>query len=225
MCEIQGICKPGTKTHYVPLDRSFFPGSQDSYNPSALLLHNHASFLEQAEIVQSASTSKDFNTFSTKFGIKGVPLLSALSSLSFPTSFPYDFMHLIWVNLIPNLVLLWTGKFKDLDHDGQDYVIMKTVWEAIREATFQAGEMIPAAFRSHIPNIVSEKVNMIAETYSIWTLYLAPMLLKGRFLHECYYNYFMKLVQLLTCCIDLEITHEEIDDLDQDFQKWVQDYE
>ena len=144
----------------MPLDCSFFPGSQDSYNPSALPLRNHALFLEQAEIVQSTSTNKDFNTFSTKFSIKGVPLLSALSSLSFPTSFPYNFMHLIWANLIPNLVLLWTGKFKDLDHDGQDYVITKTVWEAIGEVTFQAGETIPAAFRSHVPNIVSEKVNV-----------------------------------------------------------------
>ncbi|KAF8239424.1 hypothetical protein L208DRAFT_1237679 [Tricholoma matsutake] len=134
-------------------------------------------------------------------------------------------MHLIWVNLIPNLVLFWTGKFKDLDHDGQDYVIMKTVWEVIGEATFWAGETIPAAFGSRIPNVVLEKAHMIAETYSIWTLYLAPVLLKGRFLDECYYNHFVKLVQLLTCCIDLEITHEEIDDLDQNFQKWVQDYE
>ena len=225
MCEIRGIRKPGTKTYYVPLDRSFFPGSPDSYNPSALPLRNHASFLKQAEIVQSASTSKDFDKFSTTFGIKGLPLLSALSSLLFPTSFPYDFMHLIWANLIPNLVLFWTGKFKDLDHDGQDYVIMKTVWEAIGEATFRAGETIPAAFGSRVPNVALEKAHMIAETYSIWTLYLAPVLLKGRFLNERYYKHFVKLVQLLTCCIDLEITHEEIDDLDQNFQKWVQDYE
>lgn len=134
-------------------------------------------------------------------------------------------MHLIWANLISNLVLLWTEKFKDLDHNGQGYVITKTVWEAIGEATFRAGETIPATFRSRIPNIASEKVNMIAETYSIWTLYLAPVLLKGCFLNERYYNHFVKLVQLLACCIDLEITHEEIDDLNQNFQKWVQDYE
>jgi hypothetical protein len=166
-CEIRGICKPGAKTHYVPLNLSFFPGSQDSYNPSALLLHNHVSFLKQAEIVQSASTSKDFNRFSTKFGIKDVPFLSALSSLSFPTSFPYNFMYLIWANLIPNLILFWTGKFKDLDHNGQDYVIMKTVWEVIREATFRAGEMIPAVFGSHVPNVALEKGHMVCETYSI----------------------------------------------------------
>jgi hypothetical protein len=113
----------------------------------------------------------------------------------------------------------------DLDHNGQDYVIMKTVWEAIREATVWAGEMIPATFGSCVPNIALEKVQMIAETYSIWTLYLAPVLLKGRFLNEGYYNHFMKLVQLLTRCIDLEIMHEEIDDLDHNFQNWVQDYE
>ena len=46
MCEIRGIRKPGTNTHYVPLDRSSFPGSQDSYDPSALPLRDHVSFLE-----------------------------------------------------------------------------------------------------------------------------------------------------------------------------------
>jgi hypothetical protein len=225
MCEIKGIRKPGANTHYVPLDRSSFPGSQDSYDPSALPLRDHVSFLEQAEMVQSTSTTRDFDILSTKFGIKGLPLLSALSSLSFPTSFPYDFMHLIWANLIPNLILLWTGKFKDLDHDGQDYVIRQTVWNAIGDSTFQAGETIPAAFGSRVPNIASEKAHMICETYSIWTLYLAPVLLKGRFLNERYYNHFMELVRLLTRCIDLEITQEEIDDLDRNFQKWVRDYE
>src|SRR5271155_5702649 len=144
MCEIRGIRKPGTKTHYVPLDRSFFPGSQDSYNPSALPLRHRASFLEQAEIVQSASTSKDFDKSSTMFGIKGVPLLSALSFLSFPISFPYDFMHLIWANLIPNLILLWTGNFKDLDHDDEGYVLAPKVWQAIGTATLDAGKTIPA---------------------------------------------------------------------------------
>ena len=71
---------------------------------------------------------------------------------------------------------------------------MQTVWNAIGEATFQAGETIPAAFWSHVPNIALEKAHMTAETYSIWTLYLTPILLKGRFLDERYYNHFMELV-------------------------------
>ena len=107
-----------------------------------------------------------------------------LSSLSFPLSFPYDFMHLIWSNLIVNLIHLWTAKFKDLDHDDQDYVLMPTVWQAIGEATFNSGKTIPAAFSSRVPNIASEKAHMIAETYSIWTLHIAPILLKSRFQHQ-----------------------------------------
>jgi len=45
----------------------------------------------------------------------------ALSSLSFPVSFPYNFMHLIWTNLIPNLICFWTGKFKDISHHNEGY--------------------------------------------------------------------------------------------------------
>ena len=72
--------------------------------------------------------------------------------------------------------------------------IMKTVWEEIGDATFCAGEMIPATFGSHVLNVVLEKAHMITETYSIWTLYLAPVLLKGHFLNKCYYNHFVKLI-------------------------------
>ena len=56
---------------------------------------------------------------------------------------------------------------------------MPTVWQAIGEATYNAGKIIPAAFGSRVPNIASKKAHMIAETYSIWTLYIVPTLLKG----------------------------------------------
>ena len=118
--------------------------------------------------LQRLKTSIDFPL---SLGLKAC----ALSSLSFLTSFPYDFMHLIWANLIPNLILLSTGKFKDLGHNGQDYVVMPTVWSAIGEATFKADKTIPAAFWGHVPNIALERLQMIAGTYSIWMLYLTPV--------------------------------------------------
>src|SRR5882757_2432976 len=102
--------------------------------------------MEKAREVQSALTNAASERLAKEYGTKGVPLLSALSSLSFPVSFPYDFMHLIWVNLIPNLILLWTGNFKDLDHDDEGYVLVPKVWQAIREATLDAGKTIPATF-------------------------------------------------------------------------------
>ena len=55
-----------------------------------------------------------------KYGIKGVPILSCISSITFPSSFPFDFMHLIWENLIPNLIEFWTGTFKSLGHEDKD---------------------------------------------------------------------------------------------------------
>ena len=135
--------------------------------------------MEQAREVQFASSNVDFECLATEYGIKGVPLLSTLSSLSFPVSFPYDFMHLIWTNLIPNLILLWTGRFKDLSHEDEGYLLGQKVWEAIGEATANAGKTIPAAFGSRVLNIASEKAQMTAETHAIWMLYIAPTLLKG----------------------------------------------
>jgi hypothetical protein len=119
MCEIRGVRNPfsTTTTNYVPLFRDNFPHSNGSYDPSSLPLRDPKTFMKQGERVQSAPTAAESERLATNCGIKGVPLLNSLCSLSFPTSFPYDFMHLIWTNLIPNLILLWTGKFKDLNHD------------------------------------------------------------------------------------------------------------
>jgi hypothetical protein len=227
MCEIQGIRIPSSQvtTHYVPLHRENFPDSQHRYDATALPLRNHASFMEQAQEVQSALTNATSEQLATKYGIKGLPLLSALSSLSFSISFPYDFMHLIWTNLIPNLILLWTGNFKDLDHDDEGYVLAPKVWQAIGEATLDAGKTIPAMFGSRVPNIAAEKSQMIAETHSIWTLYLAPTLLNGRFINERYYKHFVQLVRFLTLCLEFEITQDQINDLERGFQEWVEEYE
>lgn len=227
MCNIQGIHIPSSQitTHYIPLNREHFPDEQQEYHPNSLPLRNHNAFIKQAIEVQTASTTTASERLAKKYGINGLPLLSALTSLSFPLSFPYDFMHLIWSNLIPNLILLWTGQFKDLDHDNQGYVLMPTVWETIGEATYSAGKTIPASFGSRVPNIASEKAHMIAETYSIWTLHIAPILLKGRFRHQRYYKHFIQLVKLLMVCLEFEISQVDIDNLENGFQSWVLDYE
>jgi len=83
-------------------------------------------FIQQAKAVQNAPTAAALDWLATKYGVKGILLLSSLTSLSFPASFPYDFMHLIWANLIPNLILLWTEKFKDFKHQDEDYLLLKS---------------------------------------------------------------------------------------------------
>jgi Transposase family tnp2 len=144
MCTIKGVCIPSSQVtmHYVPLCCDGFPDSQEQYDPSELPLPSHMLFMEQAKEVQYASTNADFECLATKYGIKGLPLLSTLSSLSFPMSFPYNFMHLIWTNLTPNLILFWTGKFKDISHHDEGYVLALTVWEAIGEASVLRSHLV-----------------------------------------------------------------------------------
>ena len=108
MCNIQGVHIPSssTTTYYVPLNCEHFPNAPNGYHPNSLPLRNHETFIEQAVEVQTASTSTAFEQLATKYGIKGLPLFTALTSPSFPIPFPYDFMHLIWSNLILKLLLL-----------------------------------------------------------------------------------------------------------------------
>jgi len=156
MCMIKGVQVPDTRntTHYVPLYHANHPTvlalvdnvEISLYNAADLPLRTHEQFLDQARHVQLAPTGAEEQCHAKACGIKGIPVLSHLPSLSFPSSFPFNFMHLIWENLLPNLVLLWTGKFKGLDEGGESYHLGPGVWEAIGEATKDLGSTIPAAY-------------------------------------------------------------------------------
>jgi hypothetical protein len=181
MCKVDGLRVPrGSTTHYVPLDRSRHPDVANSdrvkcYDPLDLPLRTHDEFLEQARKVQFAESSAAEDRLSKQYGIKGVPILSTLSSLFFPHSFPYDFMHLIYENVIKNLVLLWTGNYKGLDEGSGDYTLNPTVWDAIGVATAAGGSTIPTAFGARPPNISKDRTACTAETWSFWLLYLGPV--------------------------------------------------
>jgi hypothetical protein len=97
------------------------PGDIEAYDPANLPLQTHSCFLAQANEVQSTPSNTEAVELAKEYEIKGIPLLSYMPSLNFPTLFPYDFMHLIWENLVKNLILHWTGKFKDLDDGKESY--------------------------------------------------------------------------------------------------------
>ncbi|KIL56887.1 hypothetical protein M378DRAFT_62534, partial [Amanita muscaria Koide BX008] len=134
-------------------------------------------------------------------------------------------MHLIWSNLIPNLILLWTGNFKKLDHSGQGYVLVEKVWDEIGKVTAECSKTIPAAFGPRLPNIALPNGHITAEMRSVWTVFLAPILLRGRFLRECYYKHFLSLVRLLKLCLEFELSAGQVDELEEGFKMWVIEYE
>ncbi|KAJ7655446.1 hypothetical protein B0H17DRAFT_941344 [Mycena rosella] len=134
-------------------------------------------------------------------------------------------MHLIWENLIKNLILLWTGEFKGLDTGDEWYQLEKAIWEAIATRTAAASDTIPSAFGSRVPNIGKDRPNVSAEMWSFWTLYLGPVLLRRQFANEKYYSHFIALVKLLNICLQFEITDAEIEEVRVGFIEWVRVYE
>ena len=124
MCKIKGLCVPNSRatTHYVPLDQQRHPdvintlveATVTKYDPADLPLHHHDEILDMGRQVQQASTNAEAERLAKEYGVKGVPVLSFVRSVQLPWSFPYDFMHLIFENLVPNLIQLWTDDFKDL---------------------------------------------------------------------------------------------------------------
>ena len=60
---------------------------------------------------------------------------------------------------------------------------------------------------------------------TIWTLYLAPVLLRRRFKSNRFYERFINLIRLLNLCLQFEITDDEVDEITDGFAVWVQEYE
>jgi hypothetical protein len=181
--------------------------------------------MEQARLVASAVNDAEEKRRSQEYGIKGVPLLSTVSSLSIPHSFPYDFMHLVWENVIKTLILLWAGKHKGMDEGSGNYELDPTVFDAIAQAGKDAGDTIPACFGPRIPDIKNERYQFIADTWSMWTMSLGPILLRKRFKNPVYYRHFVALVKLLHLCLQLEISSQDIDTIEKGMAEWVEEFE
>ena len=240
MCKIVAVPAVASQnnTHYTPLDRSTHPkviashqaGSEidpmvQKYNPGNLPLRTHEKMLKQAQEVQLAPTQAAADRLAKVCGIKGVSVLFHLGSVEFPVSPPFDFMHIVWENVVKNLILLWSGEFKGLDVGSGSYQLGQPVWHAIGAATAAAGSTIPAAYGPRLPNIAMDQNQYTAEMWSFWTLYLGPVLLRHRFSSQKYYKHFIKLVKLLNICLKFETTAQDIKVLDIGFQEWVEKYE
>ncbi len=88
----------GRKTYYVPLTR---PG--ETLNPSEIPLRKHKDWVKATEKISAAKTKKLKKEIAQERGIKGMPALSRVGSLNFARGVPWDFMHLLFENIVKNL--------------------------------------------------------------------------------------------------------------------------
>jgi hypothetical protein len=129
-CNIRGVRAgngPNSNTNYVPLSRPFNddPQSPRRYVPLELPLRTHAQYLRQAMRVEEAKNDAEEDRRSMATGINGLSPLVRVPGLEFPCSFPHDFMHLIFQNIIPTLLDIWTrsGHFEGFGSADDTYTL------------------------------------------------------------------------------------------------------
>jgi hypothetical protein len=214
-CKINAVSIPSDKnrTYYVP--------------PSANLTGlgwSHAELMAQVELVDKVSTKVEAKMLAKEFGIKGRSILSEIDSLSFPQSFPPNFMHVAWENVVKTLITLWSGDYKGLNEGSHKYCVDKVAWKEVGARSAAASSTIPSTFGPRIPNIFEKGSYILADMWSFWTQFLAPVLLRDSFKEwECY-DHFIDLIHLFGLCLQREISAAEVNVIRSGFINWVEGY-
>ena len=158
-------------------------------------------------------------------GIREAAALIQVKSINYARSIASDWTHLLCENVIPKLHKLWTDRFKGLKNGHFDYVISPHDWKEISKETAEAVKNIPASFVRVLGNIGEDRSAFTTESWAFWFMYVAPIVLKDRFLKKRYYKNMLALVKIMKTTLKYSITNEEIDELEEEIVQWVEKYE
>ncbi|CAE6442787.1 unnamed protein product [Rhizoctonia solani] len=220
MPTVPGPTSGGGSHRYCPLHQP--NGFQ--MDPLNLPLREHDDCIQTGLKVLKAKHEAERKRLATESGIKGVTLFARVPSVSIPRSFPVDLMHMIWQNLIPQLIDLWTGDFNDLDSGLENYQMDQDVWATLSEACIPSRRSMPTSFGCPVPD-PRKRSQFIAESWNVFTTQLAPSLLRRRFSNERYYRHFVRLVKLLTLVVSFDLSRDKIPEIRQGIAEWIEEYE
>ncbi|KAF8751639.1 hypothetical protein RHS01_08282 [Rhizoctonia solani] len=202
MSAIQGATAGGGTHLYCPLHRKEEP----FFDPMKLPARTHQECIEQGLTVLQAQTSNAQSKLATATGVKGVSSLARLPSISIPASFPINIMHMIFINIIPQLIDIWTGNFNNMDEGKGTYHINPILFKRIGEIVANSGSTIPTSYGCRVPDISAPSHgSATAEAWSIFGGYLGPYL-----------------VNQIT---SYEIKRSDIPEIRKGFIRWVKEYE
>ncbi|KAJ2913165.1 hypothetical protein MD484_g7253, partial [Candolleomyces efflorescens] len=225
-CNLKGVrnLAENGKIYYIPLK---LPHNRDNNgrDPRNLPKRTHSQFIETLSTMDSLPTKSAREKKAKATGIKDWPIFRRVNSLDYAKSFPWDWMHLLLENVIPNLLDLWMGRYKGLDMGTGDYEIPLSIWNKIAEESVNATEHIPAEFTRVIPHLITQRSTWTAESYCFWFCYLFPIVLRNRFPNDKYYKHGCLLVKIMKTCLQFSITEDELNTLDSDIVDWVEKYE
>jgi hypothetical protein len=196
-CYTQGVlCHlQNNSVYYVPLMHP-----HNTVPLQQLFLQTHQLFLIHFDELEAVHTQVECDRIVKEYGINGQSVFAQLKSIDLATSFPYNIMHLLFKNLVPNMIRHWTGTFKGLDQGTGTYQISKPQWDAIGRLTAQATRTIPSSFVGTLRDIAQDRNLYKAEVFAFWIQYVAPILLKGT-LPDRYYKYVFSSFRPVMCSL------------------------
>jgi hypothetical protein len=211
------------KIHYVPIIRpQSYPASPFAAN--SLPRRTHKQWLTQARRVDTAPTITESKRLAKLYGIHGTPTTARIPGITFPWSFPFDFMHIL-ENLMKNYVLLISGEFKMFDNGCETYILVNAIWKEIGLATVEANKTIPSAFGRRVPDIAEDRTYFTAEAYLVWWTMYAPILLRGRFNRPKYYTHLSRIISIINTCLAFTSTAASRAQLRIDIVTWYEEFE
>ncbi|QRV89782.1 Transposase family tnp2 [Ceratobasidium sp. AG-Ba] len=225
-CKLAAIKHPDSTKYYTCLTRPF-ADNPSPYDLLNLPRRTHAEYVRQAVDVERSNTDTRKTERSKQFGVSGLSALADVPSLQFLESFPHDFMHAVFENVLVTLVNLWTGrgKFSDFGTGREEYRLKPGVWDAIGAACASSGDTIPSIFGCRVPNLAEKKRHVTAEACMLFATLIGPAFLYRQFTRQCYYDHFVQLIRLIRQCLQLEITEAALHEIRTGFADWVQEYE
>ena len=131
MCKIHGVIAPSSsgKKHL-----NYYPHTMQDVDVNKLQSrHNLRKTIMDVCFANNEELRKET-------GIRSQSILLELRALHFPRSFPYDTMHLIFLNIVKNTFKLWAGERSIDVTEKKEYVLGEDVLDdigtAMREARF-----------------------------------------------------------------------------------------
>ena len=201
---------PPTKfpPHFPEYDKSIYDECTVYSDGNQLPLRTQAEYLEHAQASGGTEEDKDAD-----FGVKGVTPFVHLPTFSFPESCPLDVMHLVSLGFMRDLIGMISGAYFKEKRVNKALALMQAKeWKALGVDMSKIGAPVswgrkPRDIQKYIKGFKAEDLSNFLNHY------LLPLVFRR--VPPRAYRALQSLVLFMTMATSIEITQQEIEEMDR----------
>ncbi|KAJ9094083.1 hypothetical protein QFC21_006184 [Naganishia friedmannii] len=136
----------------------------DNPDYAQLPLRTHRQIIKDVTAIRACTSVGSKEAMQVEKGINNQSVFSIIGSINFPWSFTADIMHIIYENIMKEMLGIWEGKYKaDMITGnmkgrlgavvGENYVISPEHWKAIDREVAASNSTVPAALSRRMGSI------------------------------------------------------------------------